>query len=187
MVRALLNTKPNTWPAEPLDPSKPFKWMTRRPVSRIGGFGPVTEFGESDTSGYKWHFRDKRLRWNDVNDIIPPYQKGDILWVREIWAKRKDGEYRYKSDSERQTDVDFWTLLKWKSPAHMPREAARITLEVKGVKVEKLDNIDNKNVIAEGFENRSMFFDYWNKLNQKRKYGTDFNPYVYVYSFMRIK
>jgi hypothetical protein len=30
MVQVLLNTKPNTWPAEPIDPSKPFKWMTRR-------------------------------------------------------------------------------------------------------------------------------------------------------------
>jgi hypothetical protein len=30
MVKVLLNTKPNTWPPEPIDPSKPYKWMTQR-------------------------------------------------------------------------------------------------------------------------------------------------------------
>lgn len=31
-VRAFLNTKPNTWPAEPIDPGKPWKWQHRVPV-----------------------------------------------------------------------------------------------------------------------------------------------------------
>lgn len=26
LVKALLNTKPDVWPAEPIDDSKPFKW-----------------------------------------------------------------------------------------------------------------------------------------------------------------
>jgi hypothetical protein len=31
-VRALLNTRPGTWPAEPIDPARPFKWQHRVPV-----------------------------------------------------------------------------------------------------------------------------------------------------------
>jgi hypothetical protein len=33
MAQALLNTKPGVWPAEPVDPSKPYKWQTRRVIN----------------------------------------------------------------------------------------------------------------------------------------------------------
>jgi hypothetical protein len=111
----------------------------------------VTEFGESDTSGYKWHFRDKRLRWNDVNDVIPPYQKGDILWVRETFTQDPNGEYIYCADPIfddcGKGDIS-WT---WTSPIFMPREAARITLEIKAVKIERVQDITDKDVRAEGW------------------------------------
>jgi hypothetical protein len=32
MVRAIMNTKPGVWPAEPIDPELPFKSMTRRVI-----------------------------------------------------------------------------------------------------------------------------------------------------------
>ncbi|TSA41472.1 MAG: hypothetical protein D4R57_00565 [Verrucomicrobiales bacterium] len=34
MIRALLNTKPDVWPAEPIDSTKPWKWQTRRLTNR---------------------------------------------------------------------------------------------------------------------------------------------------------
>jgi hypothetical protein len=61
------------------------KTMTRRVITKISGIGPITDFGESTTPGYRWHFRDKHLRWYDVNNVLSPYKTGDILWVRETW------------------------------------------------------------------------------------------------------
>lgn len=71
-----------------------------------------------------------------------PYQPGDILWVRETWAKRihSDNRYYYKADNNlgaifnREDD-------KWRSPIFMPREAARIFLRVTDVRVERVQDI----------------------------------------------
>jgi hypothetical protein len=156
MVKALLNTKPNAWPPEPIDPSKPHKRQTRMVITRIKGFGPITEFGESTTPGYKYHFRDKHLRWNDVREIEPLGLPGDILWVRETFAKNTDrvGEkrdvfekdYLYKADGN-----GYSPPVKWRSPLFMPHDAARIKLEVKSVRIEWLQDIKSDDVKAEGW------------------------------------
>jgi hypothetical protein len=151
MVRAIINGQ---------------KTMTRRPVSRIARFGNVTEFGESNTPGYKWQFRDKRMRWNDVRDIIPPYQKGDILWVREThWVNgewfsyiSENGKYGREfvefTDDNAQVlfdDPEDETISYMKRPSiFMPRKAARLFLEVKNVRVERLQCISEKDAEAEG-------------------------------------
>jgi hypothetical protein len=210
MAQALLNTKPNTWPAEPIDPSKPYKWMTRRVITRINGIGPITEFGNSNTPGYKWHFRDKHLRWHDVNDVAPPYNVGDHLWVREKHALdpcKDDSGYIviYATDG-------IIPCVKWRSSMFMPRKAARIFLEVKEVRVERLQRISYEDMNAEGFDlddnedfnmaehyqiagspieggtpERFAFAAFWDRLNARRGYSWSGNPYVYVYGFMRVK
>jgi hypothetical protein len=197
MVRAILNTKPGVWPAEPIDPSRPFKWMTRRVVTRINGAVSITEFGKSNTPGYDWHFRDKHLRWHDVNYIIPPYHKGYILWVRETW-KKVDGTYIFLADYPPGIYPCRMT-----SPIFMPREAARITLEVKNVRIERIQDITEEDAIGEGCNltsgaemkanmplhpsYRISFMRLWETLNAKRGYSWESNPYVFVYEFMRIK
>jgi hypothetical protein len=231
MVKALLNTKPNTWPPEPIDPAKPCKWQTRRVITRIGGFGPITEFGESATPGYKYHFRDKHLRWNDVREIKPLWPPGNILWVRETWGitgyNNWGGHFicvEHKTDGKpRDIDLDDEALwercvdqevkwqenhdddaIKWRSPLFMPRDAARIKLEVKGVRIERLRDITEDEAKAEGVNgccaNRHCdnpdecavtdyldpFMETWDSLNAKRGCGWVSNPWVWVYEFMRI-
>jgi hypothetical protein len=208
MVQALLNTKPGVWPAEPIDPDKPFKWMTRRVVTRINGAVPITEFGKSDTPGYDWHFKDKHLRWHDVNYIIPPYQKGDILWVRETWAK-VDNTIIYLAD------YPGTYPCKMKPSIFMPREASRLSLEIKAIRNERVQEINEEDARAEGVEGinpldlkqlptslvepggayskgfilkksyRAGFYQLWDHLNAKRGYSWDSNPYVWVYEVMR--
>jgi hypothetical protein len=130
MVQALLNTKPNIWPEEAIDPSKPFKWMTRRVIKPQPV--EVSEF----------------LAWQQ--ETGKKYQKGDILWVRETFTKTKDGDYIYRSDPmfDGMGKGDFsWS---WTSPLFLPRKAARILLEVKDVRIERLQDITEEDAKAEG-------------------------------------
>ncbi|HEU5088199.1 MAG TPA: hypothetical protein VFT99_12165 [Roseiflexaceae bacterium] len=76
-----------------------------------------------------------------------PYgQPGDRLWVRETWTENAMGELLYKAD---------WsgfeaTGMGWKSSIHMPRAASRITLEITGVRVERIQDISEADAVAEG-------------------------------------
>lgn len=100
------------------------------------------------------------------------YHIGDILYVRETWAKmdcNKCSEDSY--DCESAVERDGLTVfcdgemyvykatdllpdgLKWKPSIHMPKEAARIFLRVTDVRVERLQDIDGYSVLAEGIDN----------------------------------
>lgn len=76
------------------------------------------------------------------NPLMPPYQPGDILYVRETWHKyiKRVGEgkschlvefYGYKASIANSEDADE----PWKPSIHMPKEAARIWLKVTDVRV----------------------------------------------------
>ena len=72
-----------------------------------------------------------------------PCQPGDVLYVRETWAGLNENEYLYQADDP---DVNVWKIWRdkgvgakyerWMSPVTMPREAARLFLRVKDVRVE---------------------------------------------------
>ena len=80
--------------------------------------------------------------------VKPPYQQGDILYVRETWSELSFG-YAYKADGE---NIDhLGNAIKWRPSIHMPKEAARIWLKVKDVRVERLQEITEEQVDAEGF------------------------------------
>lgn len=97
----------------------------------------------------------------------PPYQPGDILYVRETWARIKDipfwqeyfrgyirthpifpDEYVYKADN---INVDGITpSIKWRPSIHMPKEAGRIWLRVTDVRVERLQDMTGQDILREG-------------------------------------
>lgn len=78
---------------------------------------------------------------------------GDRLWVRETFkadgefAKYKTGRVRYLADIEPPAYE-----RGWRPSIHMPRWASRITLEVVGVRVERVLDITGADAAAEGFE-----------------------------------
>lgn len=140
----------------------------------------------------------------------PPYQPGDILWVRETWQfipcidcglyvhggctdtpityEDKDsigeGCFIYRADYPEPQRV------YWKPSIHMPRDAARIFLRVKGVGVERLQDIDDAGVTAEGLEIGCYFDELWDstiKPADRTIYGWDANPWVWVIQFERAK
>lgn len=102
--------------------------------------------------------------------IKPPYQPGDILYVRETWERFEcwncDGDERGNCPKEPKKSVLDKTCgcymyratdeisgdAKWHPSIHMPKEAARIWLKVTDVRVERLQEITEEGAIREGAE-----------------------------------
>ena len=89
---------------------------------------------------------------------------GDRMWVREAWAVWKTGPkgkvimwpgpiakerpefpWQLAWRSEKQTQI-----LKWKPSLHMPKWACGIFLEITDVRVERLQEISNDDIMREG-------------------------------------
>ena len=119
-------------------------------------------------------------------EVKPKYQPGDILWVRETWFENEEC-LLYKASKYENTKEyhgrNGWVQIKWRPSIFMPRAAARIFLKVKNVKVERLQDITDADILAEGFKCREDFIVFWNILNEKRGHGWNKNDWVYAYTF----
>ena len=89
---------------------------------------------------------------------MPPYQPGDILYVRETWCAlpvneaghmRGHSTYYYRADGDLRPSG--WRG-KWNPSIHMPKEAARIWLKVTDVRVERLQEITDEQAKREGIQ-----------------------------------
>lgn len=144
-----------------------------------------------------------------VQCIKPPYQPGDILYVRETWKRALNGYYYYE-DWQRDDIAD---ITKWKPSIHMPKEAARIWLKVTGVRVERLHEITENGALREGAQGircdhaglgvygctdcmntgwieppQVEFMYIWDSTVKKSdidRYGWDANPWVWVIEYER--
>lgn len=185
------------------------KTMTRRIVkpqpNAIAPFeyGMPTEayYGDWPHSGY-------------AKELKCPYgQPGDHLWVRETFQhtkilninpEDKNYGYVYKADGQPWEDYEGWT---WKPSIFMPREASRIDLLIKSIRVERLQDISDKDAINEGIEviHESDYTVYKNYLlkvklgsvNPIKSFRTlwqsingpgswEANPWVWVIEFERV-
>jgi hypothetical protein len=153
-----------------------------------------------------------------------PFGKvGDRLWVREtLAATRNDHGYivdwHYVADNTKvprmpglnpdfNNAMAFAHLARKAVPSiHMPRWASRITLEVTGVRVDRLQGISEADARNEGAVHapllpmgwkkagcdsddtvmRSRFAALWDGLNAARGFGWNANPWVWVVEFKRV-
>ena len=150
-----------------------------------------------------------------VRETWTGYQTAN--YVRKLdgrsFTEISDGAYAYKADFETIDDLrDHIRLMsdcsleaifikddRWFPSTHMPRKVARIFLEVKSVRVERLQDITPQDAEAEGFYciyEKSIPFQSligksfeatWDSLNAKRGYSWKSNPWVWVIEFERIK
>lgn len=136
---------------------------------------------------------------------------GHHLWVKETFAEYPtDGCYIHRADEGAALEA-MGTDLKgcWKPSIFMPRKASRITLLVKNIRVERLQEISEQDAIAEGVERledgwkcygncpeheqgydrrtsaKASFMSLWNSINGKT-YPWDSNPFVWVVEFERV-
>ena len=109
----------------------------------------------------------------------PPYQPGDILYVRETWTD-ECGKYYYRADYDSDYLEPCDTLsggypascrnypgcegctatswrIRWHPSIHMPKDAARIWLKVTDVRVERLQDITSEQIYREGTEVEEPF------------------------------
>lgn len=209
MVRSILNGK-KTMTRRLIKPQPKF-----RLCYTFAGFNHGTWSYPSNTAHEYWgeDYRlpdcitdeDKKMFWK------PPYNADDILYVRETW-KRFDccscegdehgncakepkksvldkygcGCYMYRATDEISGDA------KWHPSIHMPKEAARIFLKVKDVRVERLQEITDEQAESEGCNDYSStangFCYIWDSTVKKTDigiYGWDANPWVWVIEFER--
>lgn len=145
--------------------------------------------------------------WCDMtdNELIgaiykSPFEPGDILYVRETWYRGLN-RILYKanySETEKFYENGKEIQVKWKPSLHMPKEAARIWLKVKGVKAERLQDMRSEDALNEGIKvsefdlpNTGVVtrFKYlWNstiKRLDRNRYGWNANPWVWVIEFER--
>jgi hypothetical protein len=135
-------------------------------------------------------------------------QPGDRLWVRETFSEfdTLNGMVCwYKAESD---DPDYWHNVTWRPSIHMPRRLSRITLEITGIRVERLQEISEADAIAEGLYQETMpgtaaalwryapgsdwyshpvqcYRALWEYINGPGSW--DVNPWVWVIEFKRVK
>lgn len=186
------------------------KTMTRRCVKFINGKNP-------NWTGY---VKDGLMIYNGTNEpCIKPcqYHPGDIMYVRETWGEGyEEGTYIYKADDKLANLPEFKESSKliYHPSIHMPKEATRIFLKVTNVRVERLEDMTNKDALKEGAQGVKCdhaglgaygctdcmntgwleppileFVGIWNSTIKKSdldRYGWDANPWVWVIEFERI-
>lgn len=139
--------------------------------------------------------------------IYPPCQPEDVLYVRETWCGLPVNEaghfrghpiYYYRADGDLRPEG--WRGA-WHPSIHMPKEAARIWLNVTDVRVERLNEITDKGAEREGAQpdypfdydvdkwpNLEHFKKIWNSTIKKSdldRYGWNASPWVWAIEFER--
>ncbi len=133
------------------------KTQTRRimrvqPESNQFGLLRITDSTKHRDIG-KYHWAESNATGNHVRSKLftcPFGAVGDRLWVRETWARYNIDQYSHDM-AYRATIPDDWPKEgRWRPSIHMPRWASRITLEITGVRVERLKSISEAGAKAEG-------------------------------------
>lgn len=169
------------------------KTQTRRMVKPQPPIGGLIHYFDERFILEKWPRCEREMgNFGRCEDIFCPHgQPGDRLWVKETFAPSPEHprcrvayqadltSYGLDNGIARKTEDSMgcvypspitnpkkpWGDSKggWKPSIFMPRWASRITLEITGVRVERLNEISPKDARAEGIEKllRPNFNDYW--------------------------
>ena len=150
-----------------------------------------------------------------IERACPYGQPGDRLWVREAFDFMPDQSpdnpagcqivyWATGSYQNRTAPSDYNPMIygreKIRPSIHMPRWASRITLEITGVRVERLQDISASDALAEGvnvhvdhqskpptsiYSPVQAYRDLWGTINGLESWEA--NPWVWVVKFKRVQ
>ena len=129
-----------------------------------------------------------------------PYQVGQKIFCKESFSSYYEDDglvrgdiflYRADEDSKELEDVD------WKPAQHMKQEHSRLTLLIKEIRVERLGDISEEDIEAEGIKahdvsgmlhlgyisEKDAFIVFWNFTHKKPEEKFEASPFVWVVSF----
>lgn len=191
------------------------RMLTYKHAKRLGLETCGEELVTSDGPYWDGSFEGGKVPW------CPYGQPGEQLWVRETYALEQDADGCKPSDvssctwysADGEDGVAHATGAypvgrprgKWRPSIHMPRWASRITLEITGVRVERLNEISEVDAQAEGVEPDMLdsggvtpwgvgidvpcysegFVDLWQSINGPDSWSL--NPWVWVIEFEKVK
>ncbi|WP_421193939.1 hypothetical protein [Aeromonas jandaei] len=129
-------------------------------------------------------------------DASPFGRIGDRLWVRETFG---DCGVRlvYRADAD---DGASCQVTRWTPSIHMPRSVCRLLLEITDVRVERLNDINEQDALAEGMDDgtspaaiaagwfekpRRAFRRLWERIYGQESW--DSNPWVWVVEFKLVQ
>lgn len=93
---------------------------------------------------------------------------GDRIWVRETWARYNIDQNSHDMAYRASMPDDWPKEGRWRPSIHMPRWASRITLEITGVRVERLSVISHEDAGREGIHT-----EVWDQTVVARNYAAD--------------
>lgn len=198
------------------------KTQTRRLVG-LSSFKPSetpgyawTFRGRAPVRSVAQQLRHPRGCWQDLHHdallkLCPYGAVGTKLWVRETWGLCTYTDptdwCRYSVHGLTQNLLEHWKVefradgdsesALWRPSIHMPRWASRITLEVTEVRVERLQEITERDARAEGIDPGTSICDFaatparddfarlWDSINGARASWAS-NPWVWAISFRRV-
>lgn len=147
---------------------------------------------------------------NDSVYFNCPYgQNGDRLWVKETFLPKyfDDGRTAYRADWNAKA-AEYVKEPKWKSSLFMPRNLARLLLEIIEIRVERLQDITEEGALAEGVDTEGddylraehaqlggaqieggspavfAFKGLWESINGRGSW--ELNPWLWVIKYRRI-
>jgi len=146
-----------------------------------------------------------------VHKVSSAWQTRDRLWVRETWSVDADIYQVRRELKDRKGGVTHGPYFRadpgnedrgpWRQGILLPRWASRITLQITGARVERLQDITAKDCKAEGIASQRsgeanpssdltsyLRYEYrllWENINGAGSW--DRNPWVWVMEFKRVK
>ena len=185
------------------------KTTTRRIIkvnTDLDFIGCSSTGGDFDAAAFGKGCYEKILDAKIIERVKAPYMPGDILYVRETWGisnplgdfarNNRTAEYVYKAGYSKGERIPMVreqekNLGVWKPSIHMPKDVARIFLKVTSARVERLQDITEDGIRAEGITEEwpphamDKFRKLWDSTTKEYRWET--NPWVWVIEFERIE
>ncbi len=182
------------------------KTQTRRLIRPLSPGNSWIPWQDEVHGIWYWRHSKDRLRGRLVA-MHQPYAPGTICWIREGLKRSESGIVVYQADgtpawfvgrhAAEGVETKQWTWKRSKLPAmFMPKWSCRYYVKILAVRPEGLQDIGDRDIVAEGTLNafpnipitrydgqyRDWYREYWESLHKKPGTRWEDSPWVWVYT-----